>query len=230
MLDDLAHVRLALLFAGGCADRVERVGRLDEDGVVDDDLGVGPAGGEAGVGGSAVWGVGRGMWGWCRERGEKDDGEKGDVRPRDEIKQLLCLAADALALLRILLLHLADRLLLAGLQRREIDLCDAGQRGIEAGSCLGGMLACADYLKRQDVCEWDDVVVAGLAGQRRGWVRGRGGRVDGDGIGRVAGGEEGAFEDGVGGRAGDLDAEGELEADPLCWRHCVVTYREPTAL
>jgi hypothetical protein len=49
MFDDLAHVGLALLFAGGRADRVEGVGRLDEDGIVDDDLGVGPAGRETGM-------------------------------------------------------------------------------------------------------------------------------------------------------------------------------------
>jgi hypothetical protein len=52
MLDDLAHMGLALLFAGGRADRVECVGRLDEDGIVDDDLGVGPAGRETGMVGS----------------------------------------------------------------------------------------------------------------------------------------------------------------------------------
>lgn len=71
----------------------------------------------------------------------------GDVRPRDEIKQLLRLAAHALALLCILLLHLADRLLLAGLQRREIDLCDARQRCIEARGRLGSTLACTDNLE-----------------------------------------------------------------------------------
>jgi hypothetical protein len=47
VLDDLAHMGLALLFACRRADGVECVRRLDEDGVVDDDLGVGPAGGEA---------------------------------------------------------------------------------------------------------------------------------------------------------------------------------------
>jgi hypothetical protein len=47
----------------------------------------------------------------------------------------------------ILLLHFADRLLLAGLQRREVDLCDARQRCIEACGCLGSTLARADNLK-----------------------------------------------------------------------------------
>lgn len=55
MLDDLAHVGLALLFTGRRADCVECVRRLDEDGIVDDDLGVGPAGRETRMVGSAVW-------------------------------------------------------------------------------------------------------------------------------------------------------------------------------
>lgn len=54
------------------------------------------------------------------------------------------------------------------------------------------------------------MVVTGLAGQRSGRVWGRGGGVDGNGVGRVACGEEGALEDGVGGRASDLDAGGKL--------------------
>lgn len=47
MLDNLAHVRFALGLVGGRLDVLEGVGREDEDGVVDDDLRVCPAGGEA---------------------------------------------------------------------------------------------------------------------------------------------------------------------------------------
>jgi hypothetical protein len=54
MLDDLADVGLALLFTGGRANCVECVGRLDEDGIVDNNLGVGPAGRETGMVGSAL--------------------------------------------------------------------------------------------------------------------------------------------------------------------------------
>jgi hypothetical protein len=149
MLDDLAHVGLALLFAGGRADRVESVGRLDEDGIVDDDLGVGPAGRETGMARSVLQECRPNEWYGGRKRIKRGKGERkgGDVRPRDEIEQLLRIAAHALALLCILLLHFADRLLLAGLQRREIDLCDARQRCIEACGCLGSTLARADNLK-----------------------------------------------------------------------------------
>jgi hypothetical protein len=52
----------------------------------------------------------------------------------------------------------------------------------------------------------DDVVVAGLACEGCGGVRGRGRGVDGDGVGDVAGGEEGAFEDLVVRGAGYADA------------------------
>jgi hypothetical protein len=71
------------------------------------------------------------------------------------------------------------------------------------------------------VRKWDDVVVTGLAGQRSGRVWGRRGGVDGNGVGRVAGGEEGALEDGVGGRASNLDAGGGLGSGSL-WRPLVV--------
>jgi hypothetical protein len=87
------------------------------------------------------------MWEGREWRGGERRGKGGDVRPRNEIEQLLRLTAHALALLCIPLLHIADRLLLAGLQRREIDLCDARQRCIEARGCLGGALARADNLK-----------------------------------------------------------------------------------
>jgi hypothetical protein len=71
------------------------------------------------------------------------------------------------------------------------------------------------------VRKWDDVVVTGLAGQRSGRVWGRRGGVDGNGVGRVAGGEEGALEDGVGGRASNLDAGGRLGSGSL-WRPLLV--------
>jgi hypothetical protein len=43
------------------------------------------------------------------------------------------------------------------------------------------------------MCEWDDVIVAGLAREGCGGVRRCGRGIDGDGVGDVAGGEEGAF-------------------------------------
>lgn len=57
------------------------------------------------------------------------------------------------------------------------------------------------------MCEWDDVVVAGLAEERgRGGVRWRGRGVDGYGVGEVAGREEGALEDVLARGTCDFDA------------------------
>lgn len=122
----------------------------------------------------------------------------------------MCFFADTLAFLCILLLHLTDGLLLPSLQRRKIYLGDTWHSAIEARRRLGYAFARCDNLERQDVCEGDDVVVTGLAGEgRRGVWRGRG-SVDGNGIGEVACGEEGALEDIVIWCAGDFDSGEEF--------------------
>lgn len=56
------------------------------------------------------------------------------------------------------------------------------------------------------MCEWDDVVVAGLAEDSGGGVRWRGRSVDGYGVGEVAGREEGALEDVLARGTCDFDA------------------------
>jgi hypothetical protein len=136
--------------------------------------------------------------------------KKRNSRPRDGIKDILRLLANPLALLRILLLHLADRLLLPCPYSVQVNVGDAGQRAIEAGRGLCSALSGANKLEAEDVGEGDDVVVAGLAGEwRRGVWRGGSG-VDGDGIGDVACGEEGALKNVVMGGACDFDAGGLL--------------------
>lgn len=121
-------------------------------------------------------------------------------QPGDGIEDVLGLLGHAFAPLCILFLHLADGLLLACPDLGQIDLGNGRQGAIEAGGGVGDTVGRTEQLKGQDVGKGYNVVVAGLGGER-----GKSG-VDGDGIGDVAGGEEGALEHVVVGRTGYLDA------------------------
>ena len=128
-----------------------------------------------------------------------------NVRPGEDVEDLLALSANAFALLRVLLLHLADRLLLPRNQRCHVDLRDAWDCAIESSIWLLRSLAKANDVEGQDVCKRNDVVVPGLSGERSGGIRGRGRSVDRDRVCSVASSEQGAFKDVVVGRACDSD-------------------------
>jgi hypothetical protein len=128
-----------------------------------------------------------------------------DVRPADGVKDLLCLSAHTLALLFVPLLHLTDCLLLSCQQRCHVHLRDAGDCAVEACICLLPSFTEANDLEGQYVCEGDDVIVAGLRGERGGRVRRRRRGVDRNCVCGVACCKEGALNDIVVGRACDLD-------------------------
>ena len=134
-------------------------------------------------------------------------------QPGDGIEDLLGLLGHALALLCILLLHLADGLLLTCPDLGQVDLGNGGQGAIEAGARVGEAVGGAKQLEGQNVGKGNDVVVARLAGER-----GRGG-VDGDGIGDAAGGEEGALEHVAVRGTGDLDAGQESASSSSTHTH-----------
>jgi hypothetical protein len=98
VLDHLADMRFALRLVGRGLDVLEGVGRLYKDRVVDDNLRVCPARWQAGVRVSPFM-----FQSLVKEMYS---------RSRNCVEQLLRFLGDALALLRVLLLHLADGLLL----------------------------------------------------------------------------------------------------------------------
>jgi hypothetical protein len=127
------------------------------------------------------------------------------VRPADRIEYLLRFSADTLAPLLVLLLHLTDSLLLSCHQRCHVDLRDAGDRAVEPCICLLPSFTEANDFEGQYVCEGDDVVVAGLRGERSGGIGRRRSGIDRNCVCSVACCEESAFKDIVVGRACDLD-------------------------
>jgi hypothetical protein len=136
----------------------------------------------------------------------KGCGEGVYVRPGDKVKDILRLLCDTLALLRIFPLHLADCSLLPRLHGIDVDLGDGGECALEARSRVGRPFTEADEFEAEDVRKGDDVVVAGLAGERCGRVWRGGRRVDGDGVHDVACSEESTLEHAVVGSACDFDA------------------------
>ena len=130
---------------------------------------------------------------------------KGYPRATDGIEDLLSLLANALALLRIPLLHLAYGLLLPRFDSVHVYLGDAGQSALEARCRARSPFTHADELEIEDVGKGNDVVIARLACEQSGRVRRGRCRVDGNSIGDVACREKSALEHLVMGGASDLD-------------------------
>jgi hypothetical protein len=78
---------------------------------------------------------------------QSDRGGRNNVRPRNRIEQFLRLLANSFPLLRILLLHLADRVFFARLQRRDVYFADTRYRSVEAWCGLNSTLAGAHDLE-----------------------------------------------------------------------------------
>lgn len=137
------------------------------------------------------------------------------LRPSNSIKNVLSLLRDALALLSILLLHLADRLFFPCPQRIKIYLGYAWERAVEARTCFCCSLTWANDLEAQDVREWDDMVVARLARERGRWIWWWRRGIDSDGIRDVTSSKQGTFQDVVMWCACDFDPKGPLASVKL---------------
>jgi len=133
------------------------------------------------------------------------------LRPLEPVKNLLALARHILAARRIVLVHLAHRLLLARPQRLHVQPSDEGvsvAKGGHAGrgrrDAVGGAAVglarggAADKGEGGDLRDGEAAVVAGGGAG--------GGDVDDDEVGEGVGGEEQSFVGGEGG--GDADAGG----------------------
>lgn len=129
-----------------------------------------------------------------------------DSRSRYSIEQLLCFRTNTLALLHVLLLHLANRVIFTCLQRGQIHLGDAGQCAIETRCRLSCSLSCSNDLERFNVRERNDVVIARLAENGGGGVRRSRCGVDRYGVGDVASRKKGAFKDVLARGTCDFDA------------------------
>ena len=92
------------------------------------------------------------------------------------------------------------------MQRGDIHLGNTGKSTVEARCRLRRPFPRSEDLERLNVRERDDMVIARLAVNRGGRVRWCRRGIDGDGVGEVAGREEGAFEDILAGSACDLNA------------------------